>query len=314
MKLTKIAAIAALPLAMYATSANAQTVYDENVPASFLVFPSFDIRGTTTTTLRIVNHDSTAVSVKLNYVCPGVKNVNDFCAALDTEIDLTPKQTRVIDVSDQNPPCNQGYVVAFAINAADEPIAFDFLTGSYNITEGRRDEADNAIGLQSPQSKGTVLGTGFPRQVRFGGADYSAISQNLFTDFRAVASEPDRGSKLTLLTLDVLAGMQNPPAVAFINFWNAAEVPFSTSREFVCWDQVTLDGIDANFLEENLGTTYGSMRIVGVPNCPLPGGCPPLLPYDATLLGAITEYGDGVLTGRTLNHDLLPKSTSYQAR
>jgi hypothetical protein len=107
--------------------------------------------------------------------------------------------------------------------------------------------------------------------------------------------------------------MQNS-AVVFIDFWNSAEVPFSTSHEFICWTEKQLEAIDLNFLEDNLGTTYGSMRITPTANCPLPGGCPPLVPYDATILGAITEYRDGDSTGRTLFHDQLPKTTIYQPR
>jgi hypothetical protein len=33
--------------------------------------------------------------------------------------------------------------------------------------------------------------------------------------------------------------MQNAPAVVFIDFWNAAEVPFS-SHEFICWTEKQL--------------------------------------------------------------------------
>lgn len=298
-------------------------VNDDNTPGSFLVFAKFDIRGDTSTQLRIVNNgenlpnaqgDIVDLKVKLNYICPGVKHVNDFCAALDRTVTFTPNQTRIIDVADQNPPCNQGYVVAYALSSAvtgNKPASYNYLTGSSHITSGRSSEADNAIAIQSPASEGTVLGSGTPLQLRIG-TDYSPVGTVSYTDFRATSA--DAGSVLNLLTLDVLAGMQNPPAVVFIDFWNAAEVPFSTSHEFICWTEKQLETIDLNFLEDNLGTTYGSMKIVPNANCPLPGGCPPLVPYDATILGAITEYGAGDSTGRTLFHDQTPKTTVYQPR
>jgi hypothetical protein len=211
------------------------------------------------------------------------------------------------------------------LNPSNQPAAYDYLTGSYHISSGRSQEADNAIAIQAIEQnqecsgyvecdfsslQGQTLGSN--GQLRFG-QDYRALGTVSYTDFRATST--DAGSTLNLLTLDVLAGMQNPPAVAFIDFWNAAEVPFSTSTEFICWTEKQLEAIDVNFLEDNLGTTYGSMRITPAPNCPLPGGCPPLVPYDATVLGAITEYDDkGDSTGRTLFHDQEPKETQYQPR
>jgi hypothetical protein len=301
-----------------------------NQPGSFLVFPKFDIRGDTTTQIRIVNNGWDDVNVKLNYVCPGIKNVNQFCAALDRMVSLTPHQTRVIDVVDQNPPCNQGFVVAYALkeDSSNTAASFNHLTGSYAINSGRRVESDNAIGIQSPKPHGEALGSN--GMLRFGGsatngatdgngADYVSLPSKLYTDFRAITPgeegvTADQGSVLTLLTLDTLAGQQNPAALAFVDFWNAAEEPFSSSVEFICWTEKQLDAIDANFLEENLGTTYGSMKITPAANCPIPGGCPPMIPFDATMLGAISEYGDGDTAGRTLLHNDCEKSTQYMPR
>lgn len=304
-------------------------VLSDNVPGSFLVFPKFDIRGTNETQLRIVNTDDDSIDVKLNYVCPGVKHVNEFCATLDTRIAFTPFQTRIIDVRDQHPPCNQGFVVAYTVkpanlldvdgrsNAIPTPVSYNHMIGSFHLYEGRRHETYNAIAIQSPQREHAVLGNE-AGQLSFGGdissTDYYALPSQLYTDFRAVTTDLVEGSRLALLTLDVLAGMQNPAAVAFINFWNSAEVPFSTSVEFICWTEQQLNAIDLNFFEDNLGTSYGSMEITPVPNCPIPGGCPPMVPFDATMLGALEEFGDGVLAGHTLFHDTYEKSTVYQPR
>lgn len=305
-------------------------ILQDNQPGSFLVFPKFDIRGDTTTQIRIVNNGWKDLDVKLNYVCPGVKNVNQFCAALDRTVSFTPHQTRIIDVADQNPPCNQGYVVAFALkeHSANTAMSYNELAGSYNINSGRRVESDNAIAIQSPKPFCSPLGSN--GKLRFGGAapssptdgdgpDYVGLPSKLYTDFRAITPgeegvSADQGSVLTLLTLDTLAGQQNPAALAFVDFWNAAEEPFSSSVEFICWTEKQLDAIDANFLEENLGTTYGSMKITPAENCPVPGGCPPMVPFDSTMLGAISEYGDGDTAGRTLQHNECAKSTEYQPR
>jgi len=299
-----------------ATFAQAQTLLNENTPGSVLVIPKFDIRGDTSTQIRLVNNDGRNVEVTLNYVCPGVKNVNQFCAALNRVVTLTPHQTRVIDVADQNPPCNQGYAVAYA-SRNGYPVGFNALTGSYNITSGRRVEAENAIAIQK-LGRDSDTQSGAPT-LRFDGVNYAAMPSSLSTDFRAVnpgseGSVAASGSVVTLLTLDTLAGMQNPPAYAFVDFWNSAEEPFSSSVEFVCWTEKQLDAIDSNFLEENLGTTYGSLKITPFPNCPIPGTCPPLPAFDATMLGQIQEYGDGDVGGRLLVHDSTPKATAFQTR
>ena len=303
-----------------------QAQLDENSPGSFLVIPKFDIRTDASTQIRIVNNgenlrnsqgDVVDLKVKLNYVCPGIKHVNDFCASLDRTVTFTVNQTQIIDVASQHPPCNQGYVIAYVLDPkTNKPVSYNYLTGSYHISVGATHLAENAIAVQSPAPDGTVLGSGNPVQLRFGGGDYSAMGTSLYTDFLASCEEPAMGSRLTLLTLDVLAGMQNPPAVVAIDFWNAAEVPFSTSHEFICWTDKELEEIDVNFLEDNLGTVHGSMKITPLPNCPLPGGCPPLAPYDATILGAINEWdADNVTTtSRALFHDQVSKSTAYQPR
>lgn len=298
-----------------------------NTLGSFLLFPKFDIRLNTTTQLRIVNNGESNVNGHINFICPGVKNVNEFCAALDTTVTFTPHQTRVIDVTSLHPPCNQGYVVVYAYGAGGQfdvgglaarnrPIAYNFLSGSYRIRSGLRQEIETPYSIQSPQPVGTILGT--PRTLRFDGTDYFSIHTTQSIDFRAddpgEEDDPDVGSRLTLLTLDVLAGMQNPPAVGFIDFWNAAEVPFSTSIEFICWTDTALASIDSNFLFDNLGTTRGSMLITPFANCPLPGGCPPLTPYDPTLLGQLQEFGDGTTAARLLFHDTVPKGAEFQPR
>ncbi|MCB0310110.1 MAG: hypothetical protein KDD42_02670, partial [Bdellovibrionales bacterium] len=159
------------------SAANAD-VADYSTPGSFLIFPKFDIRGDRSTQLRIVNNHWRDSAVKLNYVCPGEKHVNEFCASLDRLVDFTGYQTRIIDVADQNPPCEQGFVVAFAYKNG-RPVAYNHLTGSYHVTDGHRHEGDNAVAVQSTQEDGATLGSN--GQLRFGydsqsgGQDYLAL-------------------------------------------------------------------------------------------------------------------------------------------
>jgi len=303
-------------------------------PGSLLIVPKFDISDGTSTQIRITNiHETAYISVKLNYVCPGIKRVDDRCRALDRTVKLTPHQTRIIDVADHNPPCERGFVVAFAQNygllVEETPISFNYLIGSYHISRERTLSSENAIAVQSPYPCFTPLeyiptlqddddddDLTIEEGLRFSPVGpYLTFGSELYTDFQAVDNVLDVGSRLVLLSLDILAGQQNPATSVYIDFWNAVEVPFSTSHEFVCWDQTRLDNIDVNFLAENLGTEYGSMTIGAIPNCPLPGGCPPLEPYDPIVLGAIEEYVDDCATGiRNLYTNDWPKCTTYVPR
>ena len=329
---------AALCTLLLGSSAMAQPIYEPvaavEQPGSVLIFPKFNIGPDYSTQLRITNiHETAYVTVKLNYVCPGVKRVNDLCRSLDRTLTMTPHETRIIDVADHNPPCEKGFVVAFAQNYGlllpKTPISFNYLTGSYHISQGRNLASENALAVQSPLPcfvpttydlvgldddddaveipvGALVFGTQAP---------YKALGSELYTDFRAIDNVIDNGSRLTLLSLDTLAGQQNPATSVYVYFWNAAETPFSSTHEFVCWDSVRLDNIDLNFLEENLGTEYGSMAVGSLPNCPLPGGCPPLNYYEPVVLGAIEEFIDDC--GRSIRNlfmDDYPRGTYYLPR
>ncbi len=305
----------------FSTAGLAQDIYKELQPGSFLVFPAFDIRKDFITQLRVTNTDpATSVHIQFNFVCPGSKQ-DMFCDALGRHITLTPSATAVLDVADQNPPCNQGYVVAFAENIRREAISFNALIGSYHIIRNHQRyhaEAAQALAIQSVKPLNEVLGASGGLQ--FGAdpdpstQDYAALGTQLFTGFQAVDDHQLYGSELILLALDTLAGAPNPLSLVVIDFWNENEVAFSASWGFVCWTQVRVDTIDFNFLESNLGTSYGSMTIMPVPSCPIPGGCPPLVPFEPVVLGAIRETGRSSRSARNLYHDELPRSTMYFAR
>ncbi len=292
-------------------------VFHEMNPGSFLVFPLFDIRPGYETQVRITNtNQSASVRVQLNFVCPGTKEDN-FCDALDRHIAITPYGTAVLNIAEFNPPCAEGYVVAFAENGNQQAVAFDHLIGSYHISFDGSLEAAPAISIQSLKDEGAVLGA--DSALQFGtnagdDPDYKALPTHSFTDFQAVRN--GAGSELVLLTLDAIAGGHNPVTSVDIRFWNEREVPFSTSWDFVCWTRVPLEKIDFNFFADNLGTDYGAMALWPEPTCPIAGGCPPLELFDPTILGAIDEFGSSARarTKRNLFHDKTPKSTEFFPR
>ena len=302
-------------------SVSAQPILNDSQLGSFLVFPVFDIREDYTTQLRITNTDpAISIQIQLNFICPGSKQ-DAFCDTLNTHLTITPHGTAIINVTDHHPPCDQGFVVAFAENGLHQAISFNALLGSYRINWTKKrlySEAEKAISIQSVKPSGEILGTSGGLQ--FGAdpdpvtQDYVALGNHLFTDFRAVNGSGSYGSNLILLTLGTIAGASNPVSLVAIDFWNENEVAFSTSLEFVCWTRVRLDQIDFNFLSDNLETPHGSMTIIPVPNCPIPGTCPPILPFDPAVLGAIEETAKSSLTVRNLYHGRLPKSAIYVAR
>ena len=295
-------------------------------PGSFLVFPKFDLRNGRNTQIRISDvfdgpEFTRSVYLLFNFVCGARKFTAERCKELDIKRPITYHGTVVLDVAAVHPPCDHGFVVVFAVDPLDRPISYNYLIGSYHLTRGDGEsgsvEADQAIAIQSVEP---VLFGALDRDgnggLEFGADqdgdnfyDYAALGTSLSTDFLA----PTEGvqTDLTLLTLDIFSGAQNPPVLVYIDFWNANEVKFSTSWEFVCYTQVRLEDIDFNFRAENLGTPYGSLVVTPEVNCPFPGGCPPLPFYDPTILGAIDERVGNAASKRNLYHDFFPKFTVY---
>lgn len=265
-------------------------------PGTMLVFPKFDVGADSKTQLRVNNTGSSAIRFHYNYVCPGIPRGDDSCAKLDRTKSLTPHQTLLIDVASENPPCDRGFIIGYAVDQATRPVSFNHLLGTYNISAGRRLSSDNAFSIQSVRAEFQALGG--PNGFSFTPGldqDFAEIGATFVSDFRA---NPDVavGSRLVLLDIGASLGRRNPISSATVDFWNSAEEPFSSSWEFVCWTEVSLDQIDANFLSDNLGTLYGSMRIESSLSCPVAGLCPPFLPRAPLLLAVIQEgESDGLL-------------------
>lgn len=259
------------------------------VPGTMLVFPEFDIQGDSRTQLRIINTGAREIRFHYNYVCPGIPRGNDTCAKSDRTKSLTPHQTLVLDVASENPPCERGFVIGYAVDRATGPISFNYLIGTYNIFAGRRLGSDNAFAIQSVKADLQPLGG--PNGFSFTPGltqDFAEIGGVLVSDFRANPASTV-GSRLLLLDIGAALGKRNPISSVLVDFWNSAEEPFSSSWEFVCWTEASLDQIDANFLADNLGTTHGSMRVESALSCPVAGLCPPFLPRAPLLLGVIQE-------------------------
>jgi len=238
------------------------------------------------------------------------------CFEQDRHFCFTHHETKDLDVArlinfqgvgvDPACPSGEGFIVAWAETENQEPISYNSLIGSARVSHtgtaalstgpsgGNVVEAYNAIPFQSLQSAMDALGNptklgsnpspSFDFALTFGNvgaatnADYVAFPLTLVSDFQAVDG-PDAFTDLILLTLNIRSNDFNPYTHVDIKYWNENEVPFSTSRNFWCWERVPLEKISSNFFESGLGTGDGSLRITTSLN-------------GSAVLGALIERGE----------------------
>jgi hypothetical protein len=315
----------------------AQNGLREGLPGSLLIFPKFDVSSSAATQIRISDvSDTTSAIVHVNVICPPdpfqTSQFHEFagtCTVNDRFYSLTPHGTKTFNVATEFPglPCQQGYLMAFAVNGAGTPIVNNNLIGSYRITggtgihtpeldevfpavvDGDDTEANNAVAVQSLQEPdGKPLGktdilTG-ELLLHFGllrTSDYIALPFRLFSDFQAVT--PTNQLSLILLTPSIRANVVNPSAFVSGRFWNEVEREHSFGRDFVCWQEIPLGfafNNTAGFTAANLGSATGSMQIDALKSqCLFPiGDCGPSVAggpniYSPAILGVVREDRPG---------------------
>jgi len=277
---------------------------------------------------------------------------SSVCPERNFSVFLSRHATVVLDMSTQPRSCDSGFVVVYAqenlgdflnpgeAGAIGAPISFNALAGDYeviirqnratipyplnpapvNFTDDITVQAGNAISIQSPQDRGTKLGTITSANrltLSFGApvpADYTFLPRHLYADFAAVASDlsgsdasDDGGieldTRLILLTLDLTTNIGGAFG-ADVFVWDQDEKAYSgPGLTASCWDRRPLATIGTHFynsesdpLPGQLATDYGSFRIIN---------------RDKPLLGAIEEVS--VLAGPT-DFTLLPTSRGNTIR
>ena len=256
-------------------------------PGTFLVFSRFQIDEGYDSTVRVTNlNEAEAVDVQVKFVCIGD---DGECDSLATTVALDPGQTRAIDPATINLGCGQGFAVAYAVDEFGEPMPFDYLAGTYEVSvggKGKRREADVAIAIESE------LIASIDDPVLLVPSVPSAIGQRLLADFRSI-SIPDRkgvrrqGSYLNLVDLSIEAGAPNSESRANVEWWTQdGDTSFSTSFRFTCFGRIRLDDINVNLLEENHGSPVGWMRVRARSG--------------SILVGSISEFGKGSATLRNM--------------
>ena len=316
-------AAAALVLMMAPVGAEA-AVYDSEVPGSVLIFPKFDISDAHQTYLRIKNlsgltpQDVNEITLHYYYVCPSCDSANRIRK-------FTSKDAEWINVRRDNPPCEQGYVIAWAesVFPAGVRIPHNYLIGDATIVKGADRSSYDAIAIQSPLPQGIpttdLNGNG---GLDFDGNEYAQVPQTSYFDFWATRVNTQtwvatQQSLVTLLSLDVNSGQENETTNVDFSCYDDKEVPFSANYEFHCWAEVPLTYIDAMFYRSNLRADHGwcevrpatgeTMTIMGL----IEDETYTALANEGSLTNTIATGHLRSTAARGLSHDARPLSTLF---
>jgi hypothetical protein len=187
------------------------------------VFPQFRVAKKDRTELRLTNVGTADASATLRFVCAG--DGENFCSSSQVDFSLAAGETRRIDVDTEGPGCDEGFATA----VSDQP-----LIGGYRAGRGGQTDAGDALG-------DAWIGTPL-------------------VDFRAVKGK--RGGVLTLADLEAIPNASNTPRTVEIELRSElGGAPVATSFTFTCFARVPLDDIDPAFLETNLGSERGWLRL-----------------------------------------------------
>jgi hypothetical protein len=222
-----------------------------------------------------------AVKIRLHWVC-GTSEADlagsFICQETDFDVTATVYEKIVLTpdgsfpgVSTRNVPfatCNKGYLIGWVISPTDDgPIKFDGLIGDAVIREsGTAQAAYPAIPIQADPAlanaaaittngNGALLFDGLP-------GHYQAVTGKVLGDVRysnrTTGPLFNRGF-LTLLTLDVKSNRPNNPVFVDLDFFAAPgsfignENQLSTATEFICWEEIAIDRINANLTTAVMG-------------------------------------------------------------
>jgi hypothetical protein len=278
-----VLALAVLGLATIPGLAQAQVrdprLADSQEAGSVIVFPKF-IKGTVTVdgvpTPQSVFEISVIcptgvlctagqkVQMKAEWICPG--NAKSICKEIDFPLATTVNGTVVIDPSKTGitAPCPLGFLLVWMVDTSNRPIKFDGMIGDAVLRNGPNSAgAYNGIPIQAdPLLANGALITLVNGGLVFDGGPghYQSLTQTVISGVRFdKLTSPTVQTFLTMLTLDIISNRVNDTTFVDFLFWNANEVPTSTSTDFICWteQQLSVD-IDSNLTEAGQGTAKGS--------------------------------------------------------
>src|SRR3990172_216262 len=298
--------LAAVALFMMPSIGAEAAVYDSEVPGSVLIFPKFDISDAHQTYLRIKNlsgltpQDVNEITLHYYYVCPSCDSANRIKK-------FTSKDAEWINVRRDNPPCYQGYVIAWAesVFPLGQRITHNYLIGDATIVKGADRSSYDAIAIQRSATAAPEIGG----SLDFDGVEYSNVPSSSYFDFWSTTvgtAYHTRDSIVTLLSLDVNSGQENETTNVDFSCYDDKEWPFSANYEFHCWTEVPLSDIDSKFYKRELGADHGWCEVN------------PASGETMTIMGLIEDETYNGATGtvrstaaRGLSHDTTNLSTSF---
>ncbi|HET6776549.1 MAG TPA: hypothetical protein VFH81_02110, partial [Actinomycetota bacterium] len=238
------------------------------------VFPKTEIVISVTVPPDSPSPVGTSVRLAGRWVCPATQD--SFCSTVGFSLSTTIGGTLRINAAGPEapedeelaivpkPPCKRGFLLIWAVDSFDRPIALDGLVGIAVIRQSDQSvDAYRATAIQA----GPGLVTGNPTDVNgdgalgFDGIEYRALPGTLLGDFRTPKLADANGDQietfLTLLTLDVRAGGPNLPTVVDMAAFSPTGQRTSFSTSFTCWMQSPLDAIEPFLRAYTFGSPTG---------------------------------------------------------
>jgi Ice-binding-like len=211
------------------------------------------------------------VFLHFHWVCPG-SGPEGICRESDFHGQTTINGKLVFNTEgtvapgnfiSPSPPCDRGYLIAWAEDANHNPIKFDGLIGTAVLRESATAvSAYTAIPIQADTAltTGALIADFFTQGLVFDGlpGHYAAVTGRIYGDVTyEKLTSPFRSTFLTLLTLDVKSNRPNTATFVDLNFYNSQEAGLSTSTNFICWEEVSLTQIDPTLAGPFIGSRKG---------------------------------------------------------
>lgn len=263
---TLLGAIATLGFAASAAAAS-----DGRNPASLLLYPEFDNRAGVVTIISITNvdtrADATDVDVEFIYIGRfGDDGQPLNCGEFNRTETLTPGDTLTAITKAHNPEHEQGYVYAFAKNALNEPIVYNWLTGNLMTVDGLStfEYSMNPVAYRGiGNGEGTVADLDDDGHLDMNGCEYGPNPDRILIP-RFLGQGGPFQSDLILIGLS--GGTAFTTTVDFLIFNDNEEI-FSSEHSFLCWERTPLLAIsgifDTTFLK--MWTDHDPDEVLGAP-------------------------------------------------
>jgi hypothetical protein len=280
-------------------SSSTLTLARPDEPGSVIVWPKFETGSVNVfpgtagqftaarTLIELGNTGDTAVTVHLEWVCPGatVGELPSVCASEDFfvtvsgngKVTFNPSgivnplpsdynesiggETNTIPVP--TAPCPRGYLIGWVVNSSGAPAANNVLVGDAVLRDFGTDlQHEPAITIQAVSDSYTG-----GNNLIFDGQSghYAAVTGQVYADvsYDSNVNPPFHNEALILLSLDIKTdGETNDPTLVPLDFYNYNELAVSVGPyQFTCWGQVELSqGLDGFLTTEGIGTYGGSAR------------------------------------------------------